>query len=86
MVSQTTVSSVRIPFAPPGWPTRCFLPANFLALSPISLAVSTLGSVLVNARITLSFSEGTISLRTAGLRQFSTVLGIRLFRVTYEFE
>src|SRR4030081_2738396 len=47
-------------------------------LSPAAVAISNLGSGLLTGRTALLFSEGPISLRTSGLRPFSTVLEIPL--------
>src|SRR5260221_887596 len=51
--------------------------------SPISKAISNLSSELLAGEAPNLFSERPVSLRTSGLRKFSTVLKIRLFRAAY---
>src|SRR6266852_694673 len=65
---------IPVPLPPPDCPTRRFLRAISVAKGPIFIAISNLSSGLLTSRIALLFSERPISLRTSGLRQFSTVL------------
>jgi hypothetical protein len=80
---QMTVPAVRIPFAPPAWPQPAVLRTKLLAISPILAAISDLSSGLLMGRAGAFFSEWLISLRSSGLRQFGTVLEIRMFRDAY---
>jgi hypothetical protein len=54
-----------------------------LAISPLFVAISDLSSRPLIGRVGSFFSEWLISLRSSGLRQFGTVLEIRIFRDAY---
>jgi hypothetical protein len=75
-----------VPLPPPAWPKVCILRVNLWQLSPIAAAISHLSSGLLIGRARSLFSDRPISLQSSGLRRFGTVLEIRMFRETYEFQ
>ena len=78
--------SIPVPLPPPACPRPCILRANFLAISPVTAAISHLSSGLLIGRVGLLFSERPVSLRSSGLHRFGTVLEIRTSRITYDFQ
>jgi hypothetical protein len=66
--------------------SRIFSARDCWQLSPVLAAVSDLSSGLLIGRGGSFFSEWLISLRSSGLRGFSTVLEIPVFREAYEFQ
>jgi hypothetical protein len=76
--------STPVPLPPPAWPQPLILWARLSATGPILAAISDLSSGLLIGKVGSFFSEWLISLRSCVLREFGTVLEIRVLRAAYE--